>query len=108
MIRCPNCHADFNQVKAGRNHSGSQKYRCKNCGKKYTPQPAPFRYPAEMREQAVRLYLAGMSFRAIGRRLGVNHQTVINWINDYAMVIPRLMGRWVSRRSSKGIHDDFG
>jgi len=106
MPTCPKCHSEERQVKAGRNYSGSQKYRCQGCGKKYTPDPAPLRYPQEMREQAVRLYLAGMSFRAIGRRLGVNHQSVINWINDYAVEMPRLVGRWVSRRAITGSRND--
>jgi insertion element IS1 protein InsB len=42
-----------------------------------------------LRTQAVQLYLEGMSFRAIGRRLGVHHQTVINWVNAYARSLPR-------------------
>ena len=31
----------------------------------------------------MRLYLEGTNFRRIGRVLGVNHQSVINWVNSY-------------------------
>ena len=62
---------------------------CRACGKRYTPEPCGPRYALSMRQQAVRLYLEGMSFRAIGRRLGVHPQTVINWVNAYARSLPR-------------------
>jgi transposase-like protein len=44
----------------------------------------PDRYPAALRLDAVRLYLSGLSFRAVGRRMNVNHQSIINWVNTYA------------------------
>ena len=34
-----------------------------------------------LRAQAVQMHLEGMSFRAVGRALGVNFQSVINWFN---------------------------
>jgi transposase-like protein len=84
MTYCPNCKTTVQQVKAGKNASGSQRYRCKICDKKYTPRQAPPHYSPVFREQAVRMYLSGMSFRAIARALRVNHQTVINWIEAHA------------------------
>jgi transposase len=36
----------------------------------------------------VRLYLEGTNFRRIGRVLGVNHQSVINWVNAYHAALP--------------------
>ena len=38
-------------------------------------------YSAELRNTAVQMHLEGMSFRAVGRALGVNFQSVINWFN---------------------------
>jgi transposase-like protein len=96
---CPSCKITVNQVKAGKNASGSQRYRCKVCGKRYTPQTAPGRYPLKFHEQAVRMYLSGMSFRAIARALHVNHQTVINWIEDYAYRTSQLRTRSLHRKS---------
>jgi hypothetical protein len=36
----------------------------------------------------VRLYLEGTNFRRIGRVLGVNHQSVISWVNSYHAALP--------------------
>jgi transposase-like protein len=40
-------------------------------------------YDPQLREQAIRLYLEGMSFRGIGKVLRVNHQSVSNWVNAH-------------------------
>lgn len=83
VARCPNCLATEHQIKDGRNRSGSQRYKCKVCGCTYTPQPNSIGYPDSVRERALALYRAGVSFRAIGRILGINHQTVANWVNGH-------------------------
>lgn len=80
-MQCPKCDATQRQSKAGRNPSGSQRYQCTQCGAKYTPERQQHGYPLALREQAVKLYVDGMNFRRIARHLGVNHQTVINWVN---------------------------
>lgn len=41
-----------------------------------------------VRQQAVRLYVDGLNFRRIARTLGVNPQSVINWVNAYAEQVP--------------------
>jgi transposase-like protein len=76
------------QVKNGRNGSGSQRYRCNVCNRRYTPEPNEKGYPMSMHEQAVRMYVDGMNFRRIARTLKVNHQTVINWVNEHAARVP--------------------
>lgn len=45
-------------------------------------------YDAATREMAVRLYLEGNSFRAIGRVLSVNYVSVINWVNALHSTLP--------------------
>ena len=75
-------------MKVGFNPSGSQRYRCKGCGRKYTPQPKVRGYGEDVRRQAVRLYVDGMNYRRIGRHLGVHHQTVINWIDAHIATLP--------------------
>ncbi len=87
-MKCPYCKNTEGQVKDGKNDSGSQRYLCQECERHYTPDPKPRGYPVDMHKQAVKLYLEGMSFRAIGRTLDVNHQTVINWIDQYAAQLP--------------------
>jgi transposase-like protein len=38
-------------------------------------------YDPALKAQAVQMCLEGMSFRGVGRTLGVNFQSVINWFN---------------------------
>ena len=83
MRHCPYCQSTTGQLKTGRNLSGSQRYQCKSCRRKYTPEPNPNGYPGDLRKQAILMCFDGQTFRAIARKLGVNHQTVANWINDY-------------------------
>ena len=45
-------------------------------------------YPAEVRLKAIKLYLEGNSFRSIERLLKVNHQSVANWVKEYAERLP--------------------
>ena len=80
-MACPKCGINHHQSKAGRNRSGSQRYQCTQSGAKYTPQCHHHGYPRELRQQAIKLYVDGMNFRRIARHLGVNHQTVVNWVN---------------------------
>src|SRR5918911_4303317 len=88
MQTCPYCHSSVRQVKNGRNPSGSQRYRCRACGRKYTPEPTPQGYDAPTRQRALRLYADGMNLRRIGRTLGVVHQTVANWVTAASDGLP--------------------
>jgi transposase-like protein len=67
-------------IKAGRNQTGRQRYRCPTGARYFTPQPQPQGVALALRTRAVQLYLEGTSFRAIGRLLGVHHQSVANWV----------------------------
>ncbi len=88
MNRCPHCHATDRQVKNGTNPSGSQRWRCQYCGRKYTPEPKEQGYPNALRQQAVRLYVDGMNYRRIGRQLGVDHKTVMLWVKAHSDQLP--------------------
>jgi transposase-like protein len=87
-LSCPKCHQSEQQIKDGFTPARSQRYRCKICGCRYTPWSKERGYDEEVRLQALRLHLEGMSLRAISRILDVNHQTAANWINDYANHLP--------------------
>ena len=80
---CPKCGSDKRQAKAGRSPSGSVRFHCHACDKDYAPHPKPKGYPASVRHEAVRLFVEGLSFRRIARLLGVNHQSVANWVAAY-------------------------
>jgi transposase-like protein len=45
-------------------------------------------YDQAIKDMAVRLYLEGNSFRAIGRILSVNYVSVINWVNAVHDTLP--------------------
>jgi hypothetical protein len=62
MNQCPYCQSTARQVKAGTNRGGSQRYQCRECERHYTPQPNVNGYAADVRNQAVRLYLEGTNF----------------------------------------------
>jgi transposase-like protein len=88
MTQCPHCEAAEEQTTYGRTKRGSQRYKCRACQRVYTPEPLPLGYADEVKREAVRLYLEGTNFRRIGRVLGVNHQSAINWVNAYHASLP--------------------
>lgn len=88
MDRCARCQETGTLVKAGRNPSGSQRYRCRACGAKFTPERTTQGYGEDMRQMAHRMYVDGMGFRRIARHLGVVHQTVANWMGTAADDLP--------------------
>jgi transposase-like protein len=91
MKKCTHCTSSEQQIKSGHTRTtrtGSQRYKCKECRRFYAPEPKPLGYPEETRREAVRLYLEGTNFRRIGRVLGVNHQSIINWVNAYHAPLP--------------------
>jgi len=87
-MKCPRCQSSEKQYKAGFNPSGSQRYRCGECNRVYTPEPLPQGYVSETRMLAMRMYVEGSSQRSIGRILKVSPQTVANWINTYTSQLP--------------------
>ncbi len=93
MTICPNCFDENHQIKAGKNRSGSQRIFCKLCGEKYTHLPNVNGYPEGLRKEALLMCLDGQTFRSIARKLGINHQTVVNWINAYVTQSARAIYR---------------
>jgi transposase-like protein len=75
-------------MKAGFNHSGSQRYKCGECKRAYTPMPKEKGYPQETRMLALRMYVEGSSQRSIARILKISPQSVSNWINAYVSKLP--------------------
>lgn len=67
---------------------GVQRYKCRDCGYKYTVVIKSTGKPTSMKRQALQLYLEGLGFRSIGRYLGVSNVSVLNWIRSF--------GEWVA------------
>ena len=87
-MKCPTCGANWHQRKAGYNHSGSQRYKCGECQRAYTPEAKQKGYAKETRLLALRMYLEGNSQRSIARILKISPQSVSNWINAYVSKLP--------------------
>jgi hypothetical protein len=106
----------------GHNRAGTQRYRCLACRRNFTPAPKEQGHGAALHEQAVRFYLEGMSLRAIGRLLGVVHQSVANWVAAAGMQLPEAVAdaaptetvevdellTFVGRKKGGRIHRDRG
>ena len=76
---CPYCQNSDKQVWNGKNPSGSQKFKCMECKRVHTPNPNSKAYPEEIRSQAKKLAIAGMSGRRIGQIMGFSKANVYNW-----------------------------
>jgi len=88
MITCPYCQATEHQVKNGLNPSGTQRYLCRQCQRAYTPEPKEQGYTDAIRQQALQLYVDGLNLRRLGRILGVNKQSVANWVKAHSEQLP--------------------
>ena len=87
-MRCPKCEDENNQNKDGFTNAGSQRYLCRKCGARYTPEKKQHGYSIEMRILAIRMYTDGLNFRQIGRHLKVSHTTVMEWVKEHAEKLP--------------------
>ncbi len=85
---CPTCRETTKQHRAGKNATGSLRRECRHCGRTYTPTPKGRGYDLSVRRQALKLYVDGTNFRRIARHLGVNPQSVANWVNAAAANLP--------------------
>lgn len=79
---CPSCGSSHRQVKNGSSEGHALK-KCQDCGKVYAVENRERGYSAATRLEAVRLYVDGVNLRRIGRILGVNPQSVANWVKAH-------------------------
>ena len=87
-MKCPHCGNSLQQYKNGKTQAGSQRYRCYGCQHSYTPQKKQQGYSGQIRRKAIQQYVDGANLRRIGRQLGLHHQTVANWVKEYAEKLP--------------------
>jgi len=76
---CPKCHSE-RHTKDGI-VGNRQRYKCKDCLYRYTVIQRGF--SANIKRQALVLYLQGLDFRSIARVLHCSHVTVYNWIKSH-------------------------
>ena len=88
VLTCPTCGETTKQHRAGKNPCGTARRECRHCGRTYTPEPKQPGYALEVRRQALKFYVDGLNLRRIARHLGVNPQTVANWVDAAAANLP--------------------
>jgi hypothetical protein len=107
-MKCKFCNSNYVN-KDGFTNSNTQRYRCKGCGKRYTIKNATDERVLSLHVGATRLRRNGLSYREIGKELGINHQTAANLQYDEPVVYIAKVGsfykigktRNVSRRISE-------
>ena len=52
-MKCERCKIEKEQIKVGKTKAGSQKYKCKVCGKVYTPNPKGRNYSEEVKKHCL-------------------------------------------------------
>lgn len=77
MVYCPHCFK-ANLVKNGIVNK-RQRYKCKLCNYTFT-RIKKCGYSRDIKKEALILYLQGMGYREIGRKIHVDHVTVMNWM----------------------------
>ena len=85
--KCPKC-GETAQIKAGFTGNGSQKYKCKSCGKTYTPEPKKSGYSEEEKQMAIKYYYEGNSGRSTGRFFKMSKANAVRWIKERADQLP--------------------
>ena len=63
-----------------------QRYKCKKCGCNFTQSHSLFA-SEETKALALKMYLEGMGFRAIGRVVGFSNVSVLRWIRNFGEAV---------------------
>ena len=87
-MKCPKCEQQEKQYKNGKTKAGSQRYRCRHCGYRYTPEKKEHGYSRAFRKKAIKMYIDGAGLRRTGGQLGIHHQTVANWAKKESEQLP--------------------
>ena len=80
ITHCPKCQSTH-LVKAGFAY-GKQRHRCKACNHYFTVMRKSTKKSDETKQMAIKMYLEGLGFRAIGRLLNISHQTAYRWVRQ--------------------------
>lgn len=80
-VKCPNC-GSVDLSKNGR-RLGKQNYLCKACGRQFLESHSRVGYSAKVKQECLSMHTQGLGYREIERRTGVNHNTIIRWVNQF-------------------------
>ena len=85
-MNCPRCSSD-QRVKNGMKLD-RQRYLCKNCGYQFSVEKRCCDAPRHIKEMAIKMFLEGVGFRAIGRIVGFSNVAVLGWVKKFAAAQP--------------------
>jgi len=92
MENCKGCGSN-KLSKNGKNKLGSQRYKCKECGRVFIEGDARLKHGLEKRLKVINMYLEGIGIRSIERLEGVSNPLIIYWIRHFAQLIRKEMRR---------------
>ena len=80
-MNCPKCKStEYNKDGIVRS---LQRYKCKQCGYRYTVEKKSDLKSDETKRLALEMYLEGLGFRSIGRILKISYGTAFKWIKEW-------------------------
>ena len=86
-MQCPECQSTH--VRKNGKRRGKQNYICVSCRRQFIDSyTSPQGYSDDIKQQCLRMYVNGMSFRGIERVTGVHHTTVIYWAKQVGQRLP--------------------
>ena len=86
MLNCASCKSE-RKTKDGI-VGGRQRYKCKDCGFRYTIEDRSV--AKSLLKRSALVYLEGLGFRSIGRILKVSHVSIYNWIKSFGEKIEQI------------------
>jgi len=86
---CPDC-GSLDLVKNGHDYKGSQKFKCKTCGRYGTLQGKKG-YSQQRRDQVKRAVLERSSIRGLARIFAMSRQTIMTWLQVWLYQVPDIV-----------------
>lgn len=99
-MRCIECGSQ-EVVKNGTQH-GRQTYLCRVCHRRFTPDAVKKHRPRYVKEQAIRMYVNGMSANKISKVLGIPYMTVLGWIHKAGEIADKKVKRRLKQLKKQG------
>jgi len=108
-VTCHNCKIDM--VKAGKGRNELQRYKCQQCGKRFTePHDKPFGEDVRLKQDVVvsilHCLLEGNSVRSTARLCGVEAKTVLTMLEHAGKNCERIMGKLLVNIPVKDVQCD--
>ncbi len=83
-MQCPKCQSSHKKKNGFRR--GKQSYKCKDCGYQFVENPISRKYPPEVKQICLKMYLNGLGFRAISKR-SASRRALIRLLNRFGRLL---------------------